>query len=174
MALKAPITGLGMASTPSAPLQVPSSNRLVILRAQPLRTCFFGNGVQKVAGIQLAHFNRTKCNYHGWGALGTRMNQFDRFSRIIKSYANAIIISFKDPEKILEQSVLEMNDDLTKMRQATARVLASQKQLENKYKAAQQASEDWYRKAQLALGKGEEDLACEALKRRKSFVNVLW
>ncbi|XP_059628641.1 membrane-associated 30 kDa protein, chloroplastic-like isoform X2 [Cornus florida] len=64
-----------------------------------------------------------------------------------------------------------MNDDLTKMRQATARVLASQKQLENKYKAAQQASEDWYRKAQLALGKGEEDLAREALKRRKSFAD---
>ncbi|XP_059628640.1 membrane-associated 30 kDa protein, chloroplastic-like isoform X1 [Cornus florida] len=171
MALKAPITGLGMASTPFAPLQVPSSNRLVIVRAQPLGTCFFGNGVRKVAGIQLAHFNRTKCNYHGGGALGTRMNLFDRFSRIIKSYANAIVSTFEDPEKILEQSVLEMNDDLTKMRQATARVLASQKQLENKYKAAQQASEDWYRKAQLALGKGEEDLAREALKRRKSFAD---
>uniref|UniRef100_A0A7N2MWE2 Uncharacterized protein n=1 Tax=Quercus lobata TaxID=97700 RepID=A0A7N2MWE2_QUELO len=62
-----------------------------------------------------------------------------------------------------------MNDDLTKMRQATAQVLASQKQLENKYKAAQQASEDWYRRAQLALQKGEEDLAREALKRRKSY-----
>ncbi|KAE9448050.1 hypothetical protein C3L33_20073, partial [Rhododendron williamsianum] len=85
------------------------------------------------------------------------------------SYANAIISSFEDPEKILEQSVLEMNDDLTKMRQATAQVLASQKQLENKYRTAQQASEDWYKRAQLALGKGEEDLAREALKRRKAY-----
>lgn len=75
------------------------------------------------------------------------------------------------------------------------KVLASQKRLENKYKAAQLASEEWYvrsgkvlycqsimsnscclsplleyryRKAQLALEKGEEDLAREALKRRKS------
>ncbi|XP_019454153.1 PREDICTED: membrane-associated 30 kDa protein, chloroplastic isoform X2 [Lupinus angustifolius] len=89
----------------------------------------------------------------------------------MQSYANAIISTFEDPEKILEQSVLEMNDDLTKMRQATAQVLASQKQLENKYKAAQQASEEWYRKAQLALQKGEENLAREALKRRKSYAD---
>lgn len=128
-------------------------------------------GALKVKGIQVVHSSRTRCNGNGIGALGTRMNLFDRFARVIKSYANAVISSFEDPEKILEQTVLEMNDDLTKMRQATAQVLASQKQLENKYKAAQQASEDWYRRAQLALGKGEEDLAREALKRRKSYAD---
>ncbi|KAF1002464.1 hypothetical protein AG4045_011076 [Apium graveolens] len=100
--------------------------------------------------------------------LGARMNLFDRFARVVKSYANAVISSLEDPEKVLEQTVIEMSDDLIKMRQSTAQVLASQKRLENKYKAAQQASEDWYRKAQLALQKGEEDLAREALKRRKS------
>ncbi|KAG5530519.1 hypothetical protein RHGRI_025459 [Rhododendron griersonianum] len=52
-----------------------------------------------------------------------------------------------------------------------AKVLASQKRLENKYKAAQQTSEEWYRKAQFALGKGDEDLAREALKRRKSYAD---
>ena len=41
---------------------------------------------------------------------------------VMQSYANAIVSSFEDPEKILEQAVLEMNDDLTKMRQATAQV----------------------------------------------------
>lgn len=40
----------------------------------------------------------------------------------MQSYANAVLSSFEDPEKILEQAVLEMNDDLTKMRQATAQV----------------------------------------------------
>ncbi|XP_022864625.1 membrane-associated 30 kDa protein, chloroplastic [Olea europaea var. sylvestris] len=99
------------------------------------------------------------------------MNLFDRFARVVKSYANAVISSFEDPEKILEQTVIEMTDDLVKMRQATAQVLASQKQLDNRYKAAQQASEEWYHKAQLALGKVEEDLAREALKRRKSYAD---
>ncbi|KAI3686890.1 hypothetical protein L1987_80579 [Smallanthus sonchifolius] len=60
-----------------------------------------------------------------------------------QSYANALISTFEDQEKILEQAVTEMNDDLVKMRQATAQVLASQKRLENKYKSAEQASEDW-------------------------------
>ncbi|KAH0714204.1 hypothetical protein KY290_007062 [Solanum tuberosum] len=128
-------------------------------------------GAVKLAGLQLTHSNRSRCNSHGGGALGARMNLFDRFARVVKSYANALISTFEDPEKILEQTVLEMNNDLIKLRQATAQVLASQKQLENKYKAAQLASEDWYRRAQLALGKGDEDLAREALKRRKSYAD---
>jgi hypothetical protein len=41
---------------------------------------------------------------------------------VMQSYANAALSVFEDPEKILEQAVLEMNDDLTKMRQATAQV----------------------------------------------------
>ena len=40
----------------------------------------------------------------------------------MQSYANAVLSSFEDPEKILDQAVLEMNDDLIKMRQATAQV----------------------------------------------------
>ncbi|KAJ0577511.1 hypothetical protein HanIR_Chr05g0236811 [Helianthus annuus] len=119
-------------------------------------------GALKVRGIRLAHPSTTRCN-------SIRMNLFDRFSRVVKSYASALISTFEDPEKILEQAVTEMNDDLIKMRQATAQVLASQKRLENKYKAAEQASEDWYKRAQLALSKGDEDLAREALKRRKSY-----
>ncbi|XP_057490983.1 probable membrane-associated 30 kDa protein, chloroplastic isoform X2 [Actinidia eriantha] len=122
----------------------------------------------KVARIKLAPSNLSILNRRRGHTLRARMSIFDRFARVVKSYANAVISSFEDPEKILEQTVLEMTDDLTKMRQATAQVLASQKRLENKYKAAQQASEDWYRKAQFALEKGDEALAREALKRRKS------
>ncbi|GAB4835370.1 hypothetical protein Ancab_000280 [Ancistrocladus abbreviatus] len=166
MALKAPITGLSLASTPSSA----SSQRITALSA-PFKSSFFGVGAIRVSGMQVAYPNRYRCNGQGGGALGVQMNLFDRFARVIKSYANAIISSFEDPEKILEQTVLEMNDDLTKMRQATAQVLASQKRLENKYKATQQASEDWYRRAQLALGKGDEDLAREALKRHKSYAD---
>ncbi|KAB1219436.1 Membrane-associated 30 kDa protein, chloroplastic [Morella rubra] len=124
----------------------------------------------KVSGLRISTSNQSRSRQRG-GALAAGMNLFDRFARVVKSYANAIVSSFEDPEKILEQTVLEMNDDLTKMRQATAQVLASQKQLENKYKAAEKASEEWYRKAQFALQKGEEDLAREALKRRKSYAD---
>ncbi|KAG7996518.1 hypothetical protein I3843_01G164600 [Carya illinoinensis] len=165
-------TGLTLASAPASSFQLSSSSShsLCMVR-KPLTTSFFGRGgMRKVTGIRITTFNQSRSRQRG-GSLAAGMNLFDRFSRVVKSYANAIISSFEDPEKILEQTVLEMNDDLTKMRQATAQVLASQKQLENKYKAAQQASEDWYRKAQFALKKGEEDLAREALKRRKSYAD---
>ncbi|KAE9610983.1 hypothetical protein Lalb_Chr07g0192831 [Lupinus albus] len=145
-----------------------SSSTLCILKKKPLNASFLGTGVEVLKQNRVRIIKPVQC---GRGALGTRMNLFDRIARVVKSYANAIISTFEDPEKILEQSVLEMNDDLTKMRQATAQVLASQKRLENKYKAAQQASEEWYRKAQLALQKGEEELAREALKRRKSYAD---
>lgn len=105
----------------------------------------------------------------GGGALGTQMNIFERVGRIVRSYANAVLSAAEDPEKLLDQTVLEMNDDLIKMRQASAQVLASQKQLENKARAAEQTSEDWYKRAKLALEKGDETLAREALKRRKDY-----
>ncbi|KAM7464958.1 hypothetical protein LguiB_012520 [Lonicera macranthoides] len=165
MAIKAQIiTGLSMA-LPSPSSTSSSSNRLCILH-----TSFFNGGVGKFEVIRLK-VDQFQCRRQGGGALGVQMNLFERFARVAKSYANALISTFEDPEKILEQTVIEMNDDLIKLRQATAQVLASQKRLENKYKAAQQASEDWYRKAQLALQKGNEDLAREALKRRKSFAD---
>uniref|UniRef100_A0A6M2EB13 PspA/IM30 family protein n=1 Tax=Populus davidiana TaxID=266767 RepID=A0A6M2EB13_9ROSI len=150
-----------------------NNNTLCMVKRRTLTTSFFNGGVEalKVARIRNSLSTRSQCYRQGGGALGTCMNLFDRFGRVVKSYANAIISSFEDPEKILEQTVLEMNDDLTKMRQATAQVLASQKRLENKYKAAKLASEEWYRKAQLALQKGEEDLAREALKRRKTYAD---
>ncbi|XP_034680133.1 membrane-associated 30 kDa protein, chloroplastic-like isoform X3 [Vitis riparia] len=162
------ITGMPLASAPAS-----STSDSVCVVGQPLTSSFFNGGVRvlKVRETRVANSNRSQCSRHGAAALGARMSLLDRFARVVKSYANAIISSMEDPEKILEQTVLEMNDDLIKMRQATAQVLASQKRLENKYKAAQQASEDWYRKAQFALEKGDEDLAREALKRRKSYAD---
>ncbi|XP_030471778.2 membrane-associated 30 kDa protein, chloroplastic-like isoform X1 [Syzygium oleosum] len=158
---------------PTLPASSSSGDGLLCVAKKPLATSFFngGAGALRVTKLRIARCKGSDCQRRGGGALGSRMNLFDRFARVVKSYANAVISTFEDPEKILEQTVLEMNDDLIKMRQATAQVIASQKRLENKYKAAEQASEEWYRKAQLALQKGEEDLAREALKRRKSYAD---
>ena len=77
----------------------------------------------------------------------------------------------EDPEKMLDQTVSEMQNDLIRMRQASAQVLASQKQVEAKYAAAEQTADEWYRRAELALEKGDEELAREALKRRKAYAD---
>lgn len=148
-----------------------SNRRLVISSRTPpllsgfitrsLHSSFFGYGASLFASMPRS--------LSGGGALGASMNIFERVVRIFKSYANALISVAEDPEKILEQTVIEMNEDLVKLRQASAQVLASQKQLENKYKTAQKNSDDWYGRAKLALQKGEENLAREALKRRKDY-----
>ncbi|KAI3956499.1 hypothetical protein MKW92_024775 [Papaver armeniacum] len=160
-----PVTGLSLVPRPySSSSSSSSSNRVVMLG----RTPFLNGGAGYLRlSVPTTRPNQCICR----GALGTQMNLFNRFARVVKSYVSSIISSFEDPAKIIEQAVLEMNDDLAKMRQATAQALAAQKRLETKQKAAQQASEDWYRRAQLALEKGDEDLAREALKRRKSYAD---
>ncbi|KIZ01776.1 putative membrane-associated protein, chloroplastic Flags: Precursor [Monoraphidium neglectum] len=96
-------------------------------------------------------------------------NLFSRITRVVKSYAEQIVSSAEDPEKVLDQVVNEMQEDLIKMRQAAAQVMASQKQMEAKYKQAQATADDWLKRAELAVAKGEDELAREALKRRKAF-----
>ena len=98
----------------------------------------------------------------------TEANIFSRFGRVIRSYANALVSKAEDPEKMLEQSVNEMQSDLQRMRQASAQVMASKKQLEQKYQTARSNANEWQRRAELALNKGDEDLAREALKKKRT------
>ncbi len=97
------------------------------------------------------------------------MGLFDRVSRLVRSNVNSAISAAEDPEKILEQTVLDMQEDLVQFRQAVAQAIASQKRLEQQYNQAQTQSNEWHRRAQLALQKGDETLAREALTRKQSF-----
>ncbi|XP_078164880.1 membrane-associated protein VIPP1, chloroplastic-like isoform X2 [Carex rostrata] len=160
MAIKASASSLSLASPSSSSFRHRAKQPLVFL--PPLNSSFLNGG----GTFKSVPSKRLRCR-----AIRIQMNLFERLSRVVKSYANAAISSLEDPEKVLDQAVLEMNDDLVKMRQSTAQVIASQRLLGNKYKAAEQASADWYKRAQLALQKGEEDLAREALKRRKSYAD---
>ena len=97
------------------------------------------------------------------------MGFFDRLSRLVRANANAAIGGMEDPSKILDQSVADMQADLVKLRQAVAMAIASQKRLRNQAEHASTQAKTWYERAELALKKGEEDLAREALTRRKTF-----
>ncbi|KAJ8421885.1 hypothetical protein Cgig2_009604 [Carnegiea gigantea] len=186
------ITGLRIAPSMAAS----SSQGLAVVRVSS-RSSFFGKngtfpdgiffpdsvGALRVSGLQLAHSHRLRRNGRSGGAFVVKMNLFDRFARVIKSYANAIISTFEDPEKILEQTVLEMNEDLTKMRQFwhLKSNWKTSTRLHNKLQKIGKLSADMktlsvlnylYKRAQLALSKGDEDLAREALKRRKSYADT--
>ena len=100
------------------------------------------------------------------------MNMMDRFFRVAKSNVNNVLSSLEDPEKVLEQAVADMQNDLVKIRQSYAEVSATQKRMEKQREQASTAANDWYKRAQLALEKGDEALAREALKRRQAFTET--
>ncbi|MEM9135809.1 MAG: PspA/IM30 family protein [Cyanobacteria bacterium P01_F01_bin.42] len=100
------------------------------------------------------------------------MGLFDRVSRLIRSNVNAAVSSAEDPEKILDQTILDMQEDLVQFRQAVATAIASQKRLEQQYNQNQTQANEWYRRAQMALKKGDETLAREALTRKQSFAET--
>jgi phage shock protein A len=96
------------------------------------------------------------------------MGLFDRVSRVIRSNLNAAVSNAEDPEKILDQAIIDMQEDLVQMRQAVAKAIASQKRVQQQYERAQSESNTWHQRAQLALQKGDENLAREALTRKKA------
>src|SRR4249920_3616975 len=73
----------------------------------------------------------------------------------------------EDPAKLITQTIEDMGDELKKARQEVVQALASEKQLEKKAADQVKESESWERKAMLALEHGDEELAREALKRKK-------
>jgi len=96
------------------------------------------------------------------------MGLFDRVSRVVRANVNDLVSKAEDPEKILEQTVIDMQEDLVQMRQAVASAIASQKRTQQQYNQAQAESNNWQQRAQLALQKGDENLAREALTRKKT------
>lgn len=97
------------------------------------------------------------------------MGLFERIMRVIRSQINSLVSKAEDPEKILEQAVMDMQTDLIEVRQAVAQAIATQKRTERQYEQTKSTADEWYRRAQLALQKGDEHLAKEALTRRQSY-----
>lgn len=97
---------------------------------------------------------------------------FDRISRVMRSWVNAVVGAAEDPEKMLEQSMIEMQDNLVSLRQAVAQAIASQKRLEQQFNQNQQQAMEWERRAKIALQHGDEQLALEALNRKKTAMNA--
>ena len=100
------------------------------------------------------------------------MGLFDRIGRVVKSNLNDMVSKAEDPEKMLEQAILEMQEDLVQLRQGVAQAIASQKRSEQQYNQSQNEANKWQRNAQLALQKGDENLARQALERKKTFAET--
>jgi phage shock protein A len=97
------------------------------------------------------------------------MGLVDRFVRVIRANLNHLIGQAEDPEKVLEQAVDEMQQDLIQLRQAVAQAIATQKRTERQAAQAESTAQEWHNRAQLALSNGDDNLARDALTRRKSY-----
>ena len=95
------------------------------------------------------------------------MGLFDRLGRVVRANLNDLVSKAEDPEKVLEQAVIDMQEDLVQLRQAVARSIAEQKRTEQRYNHDLREATTWEKRAALALSKGDENLAREALTRKK-------
>lgn len=97
------------------------------LLATSMSSTFLDGGASSQALIVKGRTQREQVQRGG--ALVVEANLFGRIVRIVKSYANAVVSSAEDPEKLLDQTVIEMGDDLAKMRQASAQVCLDMKRV---------------------------------------------
>ncbi|MDH5681516.1 MAG: PspA/IM30 family protein [Spirochaetota bacterium] len=100
------------------------------------------------------------------------MGIFDRIVTVVKSNINELISKAEDPKKMLEQIIMDMNESLAEVKKEVASAIADEKRLQKSYLTAKQESDAWEKKAMLAVNKGDDGLAMEALKRQESSLSL--
>src|SRR5438445_18103 len=93
------------------------------------------------------------------------MGIFDRLSALIRSNINDLISRAENPEKMLNQLIVDMRTQLAKAKQQVAAAIADEKRLAAQVDQEKKAAEDWEKRAVLAVQKGRDDLAKQALLR---------
>jgi len=96
------------------------------------------------------------------------MSILSRIATLIKANINDLINKAEDPEKILNQTIIDMRSQLNEARKQVAAAIADEKRLQQQYEAEVQQAKEWEKKAMAAVEKGEDGLAKEALSRKIS------
>ncbi len=95
------------------------------------------------------------------------MGVFDRLKTVLSSNINDMINKAENPEKMLNQLVIDMNQQMIDSKKAVAMAIADEKKLERDLVEQKRLSEDWERKAVIAVKAARDDLAKEALLRKQ-------
>ncbi len=98
------------------------------------------------------------------------MGIFDRIATLFRSNINDLISRAENPEKMLDQIVVDMRNDLAKAKQQVASTIADEKRLRDQADGEAKAAQDWEAKAMLAVKEGRDDLAKQALVRHNEHV----
>jgi len=95
------------------------------------------------------------------------MGIFTKLSTVIKSNINDLISRAENPEKMLNQIILDMRDQLAKAKREVAAAIADERKLKAQLEDEVKQSRDWEHRAMLAVKKGRDDLAKQALVRQQ-------
>lgn len=95
------------------------------------------------------------------------MNFFQRLSNVLKANLNDLVSRAEDPEKVLTQAVEDMKKQLLEAKSRVAVAIADEKRLHQQKTAESAKAEDWEKKAMQALRADREDLAIQALSKKK-------
>ncbi len=96
------------------------------------------------------------------------MGIFSRFRDIISSNLNAMLEKAEDPEKLIKLMIQEMEDTLVELKASCAGAMASRARVSRARETAAEGVTKWDNKARLAVEKGREDLAREALLEKRA------
>src|SRR3989442_7827303 len=98
------------------------------------------------------------------------MGLFDRLSTLIRSNLNDLISRAENPEKMLNQLILDMRTQLAKAKQQVASAIADEKRLAAQAEQEKKLAEEWEKRAELAVRENRDDLAKQALLRYNEHV----
>ncbi len=93
------------------------------------------------------------------------MGLLERVSTLIRANINDMVDRAEDPEKMIKQVILDMENQYLQVKTQVAVSIADQHMLEKKLRENEEAGKDWMRKAETAVDKAQDDLARAALDR---------
>jgi phage shock protein A len=94
------------------------------------------------------------------------MGIMDRMATVLRSNLNYLINKAEDPEKMLDQILIQMRQQLVDAKREVAVAIADEKRLGTQLEAEIEQVREWERRATMAVQKSEDDLAREALRRK--------
>lgn len=99
------------------------------------------------------------------------MGILDRMSQVLRANINDMLNRAEDPEKMLNQILRDMEDSIQQGQSQVAEQIAQAKMIQHDLDDAKQQADDWGKKAELAVTKGRDDLAKEALHRQNDYAH---
>lgn len=101
------------------------------------------------------------------------MGIFTRFKDIITANMNSMLDKAEDPEKMIKMMIREIEDTLVELKTSCAGAIASKKKVQRNLDSVRERLDQWNTRAELAVIKGRDDLAREALLEKRRFATKI-